>query len=553
MPTPGGFNLPPLRGYVPGGELDPQYDLMRVGMALEVPFWEGCDVPYCRSRVLVGEGLQAIRGIPTPGIGGEFSWNLGPLAFQAGAPKSGHVAVSLYVNNDQVNGGPGWRWEGAIDAVLSQFVIGRNYSTLLVGTPMLFMNPDLPALNRSDTYRNLWLYQNGPDETIQRVELNYRRETLNWHHFAFNSIASPVIPIYGRRVAMLFVNGDEAGATPSPRVFIAGEDGSCERADFSTPGTYSMGTAQHLELFQNSRGKLWEAQCGGGCWEYYAHFVRSFEDDEARAVCRDALGAVKWDPYVVRRVGWRRRIAQLLAQASAYGRVGAKPAGFRRVRSEPGSYARVSATPRGTGPRVTSEPSNYPRISATGRGSGARVSGAPTSYSRVSGSARGTGARVTAGPRSYTRVSATPRGTGPRVAAAPTTYQRITARVRIADQEADMQATPLCPSEMNWMADNVLELSEVLDDMQEPPAEITSANLVTVEIWDRDTDTELTDISPVTLTQVGATNVWRESVLVNEANGFADKQRLVLVFIFDGGAGLQGRFVALAVVASATS
>ena len=116
-----------------------------------------------------------------------------------------------------------------------------------------------------------------------------------------------------------------------------------------------------------------------------------------------------------------------------------------------------------------------------------------------------------------------------------------------------MQATPLCPPEMNWMADNVLELSEVLDDMQTPPDPITSADSVTVEIWDRDTNTELTTVSPVTLSQVGSTNAWRQSVLVNAANGFSQNQRLVLIFIFDGGAGLQGRFYALPVVAQATS
>ena len=161
--------------------------------------------------------------------------------------------------------------------------------------------------------------------------------------------------------------------------------------------------------------------------------------------------------------------------------------------------------------------------------------------------------RVAADPSIYQRVSATPAYSGPRVAASPNSFPRVSARIRIAAEEVfDVQATPLCPSEMNWEADNVLELADVLDDMQTPPAEITSATLVTCEIYDRGTGLAVT-ASPVTLNQVGSTNTWRESVLTNAANGFAHNQRLLLVFIFDGGAGLHGRFTALAVVGSATS
>lgn len=176
----------------------------------------------------------------------------------------------------------------------------------------------------------------------------------------------------------------------------------------------------------------------------------------------------------------------------------------------------------------------------------------PTTYARVS--ARPSARRIVkAAPTEYQRVSASARATGQRVSATPTTYQRVSARVRIADQEADVQATPLCPSPMNWLADNVLELADVMDDMQEPPGEITSADSVTCEVWDRETNQELTVISPVTLNQVGVTNKWRSSVLTNPANGFSENQRLRLVYLFDGGAGLHGRFVALGLVSSATS
>jgi hypothetical protein len=316
--------------------------------------------------------------------------------------------------------------------------------------------------------------------------MRYSDGAVQGHFFALSFYTVFPIDCYGQRVALLFVSGEEYGAPGVPRIYCGFPDGRVVRYNFSMPGSYSLWDALHLSLFAKASPPFYEGDCAGGCWEYYAHFIRSFSEEEACSLCRDALGLVKWDPYVVRRIGWRRRWAQVIAEASVYPRVSARGSGSPRVLGETSNYPRVSASASQTGARVTAEPDNFPRVSA---------------------------------------------------------------KIRIADQEADMQATPLCPSEMGWLMDNVLELASVQDDMQDPAADITSANSVTVEIWDRDTDQELA-VSPVTLSQVGVTNAWRESILVNDANGFSQKQRLVLIFIFDGGAGLQGRFYALAVVAA---
>lgn len=115
-----------------------------------------------------------------------------------------------------------------------------------------------------------------------------------------------------------------------------------------------------------------------------------------------------------------------------------------------------------------------------------------------------------------------------------------------------MRATPLCPQTLRWLADNILELADVMDELPDTPVPITAANSVVCAIFDEQTDTELTAVSPVTLSQVGAENRWRESVYVDSSNGFSERQRLRLEFTFDGGVGLHGFFEAFAIVSSAT-
>lgn len=480
-----GFTQQPLRGFVPYGELDPAYDWIRHSKALEIPFWEGADRPFLRSITQTGVGGHWIR---PDVLGVEPVWSTGPPVSWTGAPHSGHIGSSIYTKTFGASAAGGWKYWNIWEPGPS--VASYNYAILLVGEPMSFMNPDLTPAARGNSLRRLCVFRLLSGAMNQRITVNYATEQILWAHFGAASFGTPVIPFYGKRVAMLFVNGSEGGALPSPRVFIADEQGRFDRANFSTPGFLSITTSRSLELFLEGTS-IQDLTCGGGCWEYFAVFLRAFEEEEAEAICRDAVGSVKMDPYVVRRIGWKRPI--------------------HHVTAAPGSFGRVAAAP----------------------GSFGRVAVAPTIYQRV---------------------AATPRYTGPRVAASPNTYPRVSARIRIADEEVfDVQATPLCPSEMNWEADNVLELADVLDDMQDPPAEITSADAVSCEIYDKATGNELTTVSPVALAQVGGLNKWRSSVLTNAANGFSQNQRLSLVFIFDGGAGLHGRFEALAVVASATS
>lgn len=476
---------PPLRGHVPFGELTPFRDHYWTEMA-EIPMYEGTYLPLMRVLGIVGSaGVWVVPSI----LGGGPSWTWNPNAGGVGHPKSGHNAIQIYAEDSIIKpGGQGLVYSNIWDPTWASFLGGRNYSFLIVGTPMLFSDPSYGGA--TDTFRMLFNMRLPNNNVRNLVQLNYATGVVRWQQFLATGYVT--LPrLFRNRMAMLFVHGDEQEQSGiKPRLYVA-DSGGTERYQFTTgtlTGTYPLGGVSGLELFEN-QSVLIEGYCAGGCWEYFAIFLRNFEDGEARTLCRDVFALTKWDAHVPNRVG-RLPVAQLSAEPMGYGRVSARPLGSRRV---------------------------------------------------------------VAVPASYDRVSATPRSTGPRVAADPTGYERISARVRIADKEADVQATPLCPAELNFDADNVLELADVMDEMQDPPAEITSATLVTCEIWDRETDTELTAVSPVTLNQVGATNHWRNSVLVNAANGFAINQRLMLVFIFDGGVGLRGRFVALAVVVSATS
>lgn len=116
-----------------------------------------------------------------------------------------------------------------------------------------------------------------------------------------------------------------------------------------------------------------------------------------------------------------------------------------------------------------------------------------------------------------------------------------------------MKANTTCPDELPWNATAVLDLDEILDDLTDPGTPITSATSVTCSLYDVETGDELTAISPVTLSQVGSTNHWRESIDVTAANGFARKQRIRAVYHFNGGALLLGEFESLGVVGAAVN
>ncbi len=470
--------LPALRGYAPFGELDVNQERQRSALMLEIPMWEGSDRAMLRSIRYPGASAQWIR--PTHIAAGP-SWTWNPNAGNMGFPKSGHNAIQVWARNGKTVGGQGYRYADIWDSDQA-ILMGVGWSVLAVGAPMAFMNRDLSPVNRGNSFRVLWSFVNGAGNSRHALDFAYDQETIRARFNTNSSFATNALPYYGQRTSFLYTQGI-TGSGGFPRIFLGREDGVVKRSPFNGLPTGGMWDAVHLNLFE-PENLVQEGATAGGCWEYFAFYNRTFDDDEAVAISRDALASVKWDPYVSRRTGLRRRLAQVIAEASV-----------------------------------------YPRVSARGSSS-ARVLGETSNYPRVSGSAHQTGARVTAETDNFPRVSA---------------------RIRIADREADMQATPLCPSEMGWLMDNVLELTDVQDDMQEPPADITSANSVTVEIWDRDTDQELT-VSPVTLSQVGLTNTWRESVFSDASNGFAENQRLVLIFIFDGGPGLQGRFYAYAVV-----
>jgi hypothetical protein len=116
-----------------------------------------------------------------------------------------------------------------------------------------------------------------------------------------------------------------------------------------------------------------------------------------------------------------------------------------------------------------------------------------------------------------------------------------------------MKANATCPDELPWNATGVLDLAEVVDEIAGASTPITSANSVVCSIFDADTGDELTVVSPVTLNQVASTNHWRNTVDVTAANGFSRKQRLRLVYTFDGGASLLGEFETLGVVAASAN
>lgn len=473
-------DAPFLRGYVPYGELQVHYGLLRRVIGFEIPMWEGCGYPYLRSPIM--PGASGVWVYPTLlAAGPSWSWN--PNAGNTGWPR-GQNAVQVYAKNGKVIGGQGLQYLNILDPVISQFVVGVNFSFLAVGTPMAYQNPNLVGTERGNSHRTLFQLKTAGGTEFHRLAFNYSLDTIQYYEYAAVGIGTPIVPYYGERCAFLFVHGrSDVGGETNPRGYIAKEDGTFTRLDFlSNPGTVGMIATSKMNVFNSETPT--EGASAGGTWEYLAYFIRAFTDEEACAICRDALGFLRWDPYVVRRIGWTPELHQLTATPLVYPRVSARPTTRARVSADPAFRPRLSATP----------------------------------------------------------------STRPRVSAEPETRARISARVLIANQEIDMRATPLCPAALNWNADNILELADVMDDLPETPTEITSANSVECHLYDADTGIELPSISPVSLSQVGSTNHWRASVLVNEANNFAPNQRISYVFEFDGGAGLTGTFYALGVV-----
>lgn len=479
-----GFAYQPLRGYLPYGELEISLDRFRSALGIEIPFWEGSDRPFAFSVSRPGAVGQRVRPDLT---NGPYSpnWNTSSGSFKRGRSFSGHAACRVFVREEFTLTGRGFTYAD----VLSPEISTTDFSVLLVGTNLVALDPGY--VHTLDFYRTLWSINDGLGSELHTLEYSPLLERLRYSTQSGTATLDLSPTIYGERVSILVVQGEEGGSIPGPRLYVGFQDGRVERADFGSAAIAPLVGPRDLQLFLRDADAGKERYCGGGVWEYFALFFRAFEEPQARWLLRNPTGLVGWDPYVSRRA------------------------------FEPREFHSIAATPLA-----------YPRISARPSSSG----------------------RVSAAPTIFERVSARPRNLGPRVAADPATYARVSAKIRISNQEVtNVQATALCPKELNWEADNVLELADVLDEMQDPAAEITSADEVTCEIYDRETGDELTAVSPVTLSQVGSTNHWRESVLVNAANGFTERMRLKLVFLFDGGVGLQGRFVAFGVVASATS
>lgn len=291
-----GFIMMPLRGYVPpGGELDVYYDQLRLTQMLYAPFWEGCDVPYMYSRTVTGSTLTAVR--PTTLVAGqEPRWNTNPVT-NVGAPAhSGHIGQLVHAGNGTGSIAKAWQWTDVINPVISPFIVGINFAVLLVGTPLTLSSDASPG----NSVRTFWYLINSLGQLVHRAAVNYSTGRFLWQEFAETTSTVGVIPIFGERVAMLFVHGEEGSVTVPPRVFVGREDGTMEREDFSSAGNISVQTARHIGCFAFPGGLKDEANAGG-IWENFAFFFRNFTEDEARAIMRDALGTYKMDPYPVRR------------------------------------------------------------------------------------------------------------------------------------------------------------------------------------------------------------------------------------------------------------
>lgn len=499
-----GFVQPPLRGFVPYGELDPRFDLLRLPIVAQVPFWEGAGLPKLYSRLITGAGFGGLPFFPSdayfidPIVTNGASlfpprWNLarydpalGIGAFVGG--HSGHAGIGIFGQNS-VAAGAGYRWDSILDPTISSpFIVGNNFSLLLVGTPQqdagqvtapTTMIRSLCAAGTSSTLFHQW-------------KLIYATGKFIWTEFAVSGSGTPLVPnVYGERIALLWVHGaEENNATPRPRLFIGRENGEVTRVDFPTlPNNVSF-LSDRLWLGVNDTNTKLNA-VGGGLWENLVLFARNFTADEARLILRDAMGIYKQDDHPVRRVPSAAFDHCIAGSPGTFARVGSAPAARVRVGSSPAARATVGAAP----------------------------------------------------PMARTRVGADANAT-----------RRVSAVVKICGKEVDVVvAKPICPSELGWNADNVFELDKVLDELAGTPGTpITVATNVSVAIFDLGTGLEISG-SPVALAQVGGTNHWRQTVLVNAGAGFTQDQRLRLEFTFDGGTGLRGFFEALAVVATSIS
>jgi hypothetical protein len=107
----------------------------------------------------------------------------------------------------------------------------------------------------------------------------------------------------------------------------------------------------------------------------------------------------------------------------------------------------------------------------------------------------------------------------------------------------------LCPLELKWQGDAVLDVAAV-DDLVTPPVDLTSGTAtVTLDVFDADTGALIG--APHPAAQVGGTNVWRVLLFIDTSTGFAQDQRLSLRWTYDDGAGLRGYSETPAIVSTA--
>ena len=107
----------------------------------------------------------------------------------------------------------------------------------------------------------------------------------------------------------------------------------------------------------------------------------------------------------------------------------------------------------------------------------------------------------------------------------------------------------LCPLELKWQSDAVLDVAAV-DDLVTPPVELTSGTAsVDLDIFDADTGLQVG--TTFAAAQVGGTNVWRVLVFIDATTSFSQGQRLSLRWTYDDGSGLRGYSETPAIVSTA--
>lgn len=307
MPT-GSYIDQPLRGYVAPGELDPVgYDLFRVALLWEIPFWEGADRPYMRSWPLSDVGGKWIRPtLVNPAASIVPEWNTQVSLGASSAPsRSGHIGIQLKAGRTTTGGRTGYRYDDILSSALSPFIVSQSFSFLLVGTPQQHNTVTGVLEATASNHARTFLTMLRPTGQIEhRMAANYLTGRFSWQEFAAtrNTLTTSK-NFYNQRTAFLFIHGPEKGVLRPMRMYVAHEDGEVERLDFDGGGGNPYRSVRDINLWVTNINTK-EQNVGGGLWEYAAFFLRGFEDDEARALLnRDPLGGVKWSPNVIRKIG----------------------------------------------------------------------------------------------------------------------------------------------------------------------------------------------------------------------------------------------------------